>query len=85
MRASEQTATWAWTFRPRFWRIDVDVDQDVVLGDGVIGGRDLAVANADGQDEIDVLERRLGGAGALLAVAPADGQRVMIGRCIPCR
>ena len=50
-----------------------------MLGDGVIGGRDLAVADSDGQDEIDVLERRLGGAGSLLAVAPADGQRVRVG------
>ena len=59
--------------------IDVDVDQDVVLGNGVIGRRDLAVTNPDGEHEVDFLEGRLGGAGALLAVAPADGQGVSVG------
>ena len=61
-------------------RVDVDVDQDVVLGNGIVGGRDFAVTNPDGEDEVDFLERRLGGAGALLAVTPADGQRVMVGK-----
>ena len=50
-----------------------------MLRDRIVGRRDLAVAHADGQHEIDFLEGRLGGARALLAVAPADGQGVMIG------
>ena len=59
--------------------VDVDVDQRPGLGDRVVGGRDLAVADADRQHEIHVLERRLGGAGALLAVSPADGQGMGVG------
>ena len=50
-----------------------------MAGNGVIGRGDLAVTDAHGQDQIDVLEGLLGGFRALSAVAPADRQGVCVG------
>ena len=47
--------------------------------DRVVRRRDLAVLDPDGEDDVDFLERLLGRARPLLAVTPADGQRVRVG------
>ena len=50
----------------------------VVLRDRVVGRRDLAVLRTPtASTRSTSLNARFGGAGALLAVSPADGQRVM--------
>ncbi len=46
--------------------------------DGVAARGHLAVANADGQHQIDDLEGVFGGAGGLRPVAPADRQRMAL-------
>ena len=49
-----------------------------MLRQTIKAGRHLAEADADGQNHIDVLENLFGGAGALGAVAPADGQGMVL-------
>src|SRR5262249_27749162 len=56
--------------------VDVHMDNVRTLRDRVKGRRNLAVADADGEDHVHLFEGVLGGAGALRPVAPADGQRV---------
>ena len=67
------------TLRPRFWGLMSTWIKRPGLRDGVIGRRDLAVTDADGQHEVNVLEGRLGGPRSLLAITPADGQRMGVG------
>ena len=60
-------------------RIRIDVDDCVVFRDGVIGGGDFAIFHAEGENDVDLLEGAFGGAGALLAVTPANGEGMAVG------
>ena len=60
-------------------RVDINMNECVVLGNRVVRRGDLAVPDPDGQDQVNILEGGLRGPCALLAVAPAHGQRMTVG------
>jgi hypothetical protein len=61
--------------------VGVDMDDGVVLGDGVSSGGDFGEFDADGEDGIEVAEDGFGGGIGLGAVAPTDGEGVLVGEC----
>ena len=64
---------------PQILRIGVDMNQQVMARNRIRGRRHLAIADTDGEHQIDILESDLGGTRSLLSVSPADRQGMSVG------